>query len=403
MNKVNTQPNPVRHCMVVHSYYPFDETRVQRQAEALYSNGIEVDLICLRFGDEPETETVDGIKVYRLPVNRNKQRGAFAQLFEYLFFLILASMKISSLHLRNRYQVVQVHNLPDFLVFAALLPKVTGSKVILDLHDLMPEFYCARFDTDLDSRIVKIIQWQEKLSCRFADHVITVTESWRQTLIQRGVGADKCSVVMNVPDARYFNRNHEGQPGRSDGFKFIYHGSITERYGLDLVLKALHSFQDKKLDMRLVVHGRGEYLETIKEMIAELKLDQVVELNSEYISTEDLARIVKSSDAGLVPYRRNIFTDGILPTKLMEYVASGVPAIVSRTPAISEYFSEEMVQFFPPEDVGSLAESMLMFYSTPELLENLAMKSEAFNKEYNWRKISQRYVNLVKYLAGASD
>ena len=79
-----------------------------------------------------------------------------------------------------------------------------GVRVILDFHDLMPEFYRERYRGDDTSLSVRLLYLQEKLSCRFADHVITVSEHWRQALIERGVPAHKCSVVMNVADDNIF-------------------------------------------------------------------------------------------------------------------------------------------------------------------------------------------------------
>jgi glycosyltransferase involved in cell wall biosynthesis len=188
--------NHTRQCMVVHAYYPLGETRVEREAHALIARGYEVDVICLRKEGEPAVDFQDRINIHRLPVKRHKRSGLAVQLFEYLVFFILAFVKLTALHLQRRYLIVQVHNLPDFLVFAALVPKVTGARVILDLHDLMPEFCAARFNSDVNSWLVRLVRWQEQLSCRFADHVITVTERWRERLVKRGLPAEKVTVVM---------------------------------------------------------------------------------------------------------------------------------------------------------------------------------------------------------------
>ena len=114
-----------RHCMVVHAYYPLGETRVEREALALIEKGFEVDVICLKDEGELSFENVDGVDVYRLPVMRNK--GGFIKQFgEYLNFFVRVLFKLISLHSKRKYQVIQVHNLPDFLVFSALYPKIRG-------------------------------------------------------------------------------------------------------------------------------------------------------------------------------------------------------------------------------------------------------------------------------------
>ena len=260
--ETDSQTKRLRHCMVVHSCYPFDETRVQREAAALVDSGFDVDVICLRHDSEPTTERLDSVNVFRLPLRRNRKHGRMARLLEYFTGLFLSFFHLSRLHLARRYDVVQIHNLPDFLVFAALIPRLMGSKVILDIHDLMPEFYCSRFNSSFDSLSVRLIRLQERLSCRFAHHVITVTESWRHILIGRSVAPNKCSVVMNLADPRYSDTALAERHRRSNGtFRLIYHGSLTYRYGLDLALQALDVVRREISAVHLIVHGRADRFE----------------------------------------------------------------------------------------------------------------------------------------------
>ncbi len=386
----------MRHCMVVHAYYPFDETRVQRQAEALVERGHVVDVICLRRGSEPSVEEIQGVTAYRIPVRRDNQRGVFGQFFEYLAFLLLAFATVTRQHLRRHYSVVQVHNLPDFLVLAALVPRLTGSRIILDLHDLMPEFYCAKFQSSLSSWPVRLITLQEQLACRFAHHVLTATESWRQTLIRRGVPPSKCTTVMNLADTRYFA---PGSPADdSDCFRLVYHGQITRRYGLDLLLQAMVRVRTTVPNIQLTIHGRGEFLETVRSLIHTLELEDITNIHSEFLSAPELARFILDHHVGVVPYRRDIFTDGILPTKLLEYVALGLPVIAARTSAIMSYFDESMVEPFEPEDVDGLAERILFLYRHPERRQELARNTGRFNSRYSWTSQRERYVDLVESL-----
>jgi glycosyltransferase involved in cell wall biosynthesis len=193
----------LRHCMLVHAYYPLGETRVEREALALAQRGYQVDVICLRDEGELQVDKIDGITIYRLPMKRLKWKNPLSQFVEYMAFFIFASFRLLYLHWNTRYDIVQIHNLPDFLVFAAAFPKLLGARLILDIHDLMPEFFASKTGRSMDSLTVRLLIWQEQLSCRFADHVITVSEHWRKRLISRGVPEHKCSVVMNVADDKH--------------------------------------------------------------------------------------------------------------------------------------------------------------------------------------------------------
>lgn len=427
----------LRHCMVVHAYYPLGETRVAREAMALLDRGHSVDVICLRGENEPVRDVVDGVGVYRLPLRRYKGWGRLVQLLEYLTFFALVLVKLSALHWRKRYHVVQVHNLPDFLIFAAVVPKSMGAKLILDLHDLMPEFFAALTGGTMGSRGVRLLLWQERLSCWFADRVITVTDVWKETLIARGVRADKVHVVMNVADPRIFRR--PAQPRRrakratpaprpqlepalprvgtlpvpssteapnpaSDGapepFRLIYHGTFTHRYGVDLIIRAVARVGERIPHIRLSLLGDGESRADLLALTEQLGLDGVVHFSTRVLPAEELPERIAQSHVGIVPNRSNIFTDGLLPTKLMEYVALGVPVIAARTPTIATYFDETMLRFFTPGHVDELAECIVELYENRDVHRQLVESADRFNQRYNWASVAAEYVELVEQLSG---
>ncbi|HEY0736720.1 MAG TPA: glycosyltransferase family 4 protein, partial [Herpetosiphonaceae bacterium] len=286
------------HCMVVHAYYPVREPRVEREVNALLKHGYTVDVICLRQDGEPATETRDGVRIIRLPVKRHRGKGAAVQLLEYLAFFTAAFARLALLHRRERYDVVQIHNLPDFLVFAALVPKLAGARVILDIHDVMPEFYASRFKSGMSSWPVRLVRWQEWLSCRFADHVITVTDLWRETLIQRGVRPDKVSVVMNVANDQVFQAGAaaEAPERQDDHFNVLYHGTITERYGIDLLIRATDRVRHTIPEVRLTIHGVGEYRDALAQLTAELGLQDYVQFSTRFIPTPEMPQFIRQAD-----------------------------------------------------------------------------------------------------------
>jgi glycosyltransferase involved in cell wall biosynthesis len=392
--------------MVVFAHYPEAETRVQRQAEALINHGYEVDILCLRNPQEASHEVVNDAHVHRLPVSRSYGNvGFFKQFIEYMAFFFAVMGAFFRLYSRRRYPVVQVHNLPDFMVFAAWLPKLRGARIILDLHDLMPEFFAARTGSGMESLLVRFIGLQERLSCRFADHVITVTEVWRQTLISRGVPAHKVSVVMNVADDRIFRRRTNGHapqelPADRPAFHLFYHGNLVARYGIDLVLEAITRLREVTPGLVFTIHNPidSPYKAHLVELSSQLGIEDRVRFSSGLYSMSDLPKLICTADVGLVPYRRDIFTDGILPTKLMEYTALGIPVIAARTPAIEAYFTEDMVQYFTAEDVDDLAGCILSLYSDRQRLSALAQHSDSFNQGFNWSKVGADYVALVERL-----
>lgn len=387
-----------RHCMVVHAYYPLGETRVERQAAALIARGYEVDVFCLREEGEKAFSVEQGANVYRLPVKRHKGRGSGYQLLEYLAFFILVFGKLAVFQMRRKYTAVQIHNLPDFLVFASLIPKLAGAQIILDIHDLMPEFFASKGQLAMNAPGVKLLVWQEWLSCKFAHRIITVTSQWRETLIRRGIPAEKIFVVMNVADACVFRPENQSVQIPTGPLKLIYHGTITKRYGVDLLLRAVKQAQSEVPDIQLTIHGSGEFYAELATLARTLGLANTVHFSTDFLPTADLPKLIQQAHIGIVPNLSDIFTDGILPTKLMEYVALGIPVVAARTPAIEAYFDETMVQFFTPGNIDELANCLITLNTNRQMLPLLAQRANRFNDQYSWEKVASHYIELVEAL-----
>jgi glycosyltransferase involved in cell wall biosynthesis len=386
----------LRHCMVVHAYYPLTETRVQRQAEMLVDAGYAVDVICLRGPGERPRERHRGVAIHRLPVRLNRS-SVRRQFLSYLNFLVLAAARLTRLHLRHPYQTVQIHNLPDFLVFCAAIPKLQRVPVILDLHDLMPEFFAGRFGPRGRRSLARLIRWQERVACRFSDHVITVSDHWRQKLVGRGVPEDKCSVIMNVADEGIFARRRR-PPSAGRQFRLTYHGTVAYRYGLDLAIRAVGLVRDEVPEIHLLILGTGDHMPALVELRRQLGIEAQVEFREDPLPVEDLPNMILSADLGIAPYRTDVFTDEIVPTKLMEYAALGIPCIAARTTAIDAYFRDAMVEFFSPGDAEDLARCIRELRASPERCAELARRSQNFTGRYNWTRIGADYVALVRGL-----
>jgi glycosyltransferase involved in cell wall biosynthesis len=385
-----------RHCMVVHAQYPVGETRVQREALALQDRGIDVDVLCLRGPNEPAREVVDGVTVHRLPIGRHRGRGLAWQMVEYLVFFVLAGATLTARHLRRRYRTVQVHNLPDFLVFCALVPKLTGAGVLLDLHDLMPEFMAAKRGRRMGDPLVRLVAWQERLSCRFADRVITVTDTWRHTLAARSTSIEKVGVVMNLADPRFFAWTPRDRTEVRDTWRIVYHGTLTHRYGVDLLLQAAHDVTDEIPEIHVDLLGDGDAREELIALTAALGLDGKVSFSEGMLAVTALSQAICDADVGVVPNRDDVFTDGLLPTKLLEYVAIGTPVVAARTSGIRAEFDDASVAFFTPGDIGSLADCLRSLHRDRARLNQLSEAAAGFSAGHRWTTEADAYCALVR-------
>ena len=192
-----------RAVVVVYSYYPTDP-RVRRAAEALSKEGAIVELICLQeTDDEPLHEVLNGVNITRIPRKR-RRGGILSYLAEYGAFILIAGLILTRRTIRRRFDLVHVHNMPDFLVFSALIPKLFGAKVILDLHDPMPELMRTLYGLQENSCPVRLLKVLERWSQRFADAIVTVNEACAKIFSERGCAREKITVVMNAPDEEIF-------------------------------------------------------------------------------------------------------------------------------------------------------------------------------------------------------
>ncbi len=248
-----------RHCMVVHAYYPVGEDARPARSPRTHRSGLRGACRVPSECGRAQQGDARGRSDPPAACGASPRSGSSRTTRRISHVLRSAFAKLAVLHSRYRFRTVQVHNLPDFLVFCALVPRLGGTPIILDLHDLTPELYAARAGVGMDHWLVRAVAWQERVSCRFADHVITVTDGWRDRLVQRGMSRDDVSVVMNVADSRLFRPDPALAPARNgEGFHLIYHGTFTHRYGVDLIIDAVDRVREDIPGIQLTLLGAGE-------------------------------------------------------------------------------------------------------------------------------------------------
>jgi glycosyltransferase involved in cell wall biosynthesis len=379
------------------------DPRVRREAEALVDAGYRVVFLARRQPGEPDRETLAGVEVRKFPGLDHGRTSAAGYLVDYAIFLLLLTAHLT--WRPRRYDVIHVNNMPDFLVFAAWLPRLLGRPVIHDVHDLMPELYEEKFGVTPDHWIVRLTALQEKWAARFATAVLTVEERLRQRLAARGIPLEKIEVLMNLPDDRVFALRPappEKPPGAP--FVLVYHGTLARRLGLDLAVEAVARLRERIPAIELRIIGAGEERDALIALRDRLGLGARVTFSDGFVPVERIPSLIADADVGVVPLRISGGTDVMLPTKLLEYVGMGIPCVVPKTGTIGRYFDEAMVQFFEAESVDSLAAAIEGLYRDPARRAKLAeTATERFGRRYAWREHRKVYVSLVDRLTGRTE
>jgi glycosyltransferase involved in cell wall biosynthesis len=381
-------------CMVAYSFYERDN-RVKRYAEALMTRGHVVDVISLRREGQTSYGEIKGARVHRIQSREVNEKGKLTYFLRIARFFIKSAIFVARQHLREPYDLIHVHSVPDFEVFAALIPKLQGAKVILDIHDLVPEFYCSKFGKDHSSLIYKSLVLLEKYSASFADHVIASNHIWHRKLLDRSVAEENSTVILNYPDGSVFHRRTNR---RDDGkLRMIYPGTLNWHQGLDIAIKAFERIKDKVPEAAFHIYGDGPTKEALVKLVKDLRLDGRVLIHGMQ-PLDKIAEIMSGADLGIVPKRNDPFGGEAFSTKTLEFMSLGVPLIVSKTKIDAYYFNDSVVRFFEPDNEVDLADSMLMLLKDGEKRADLARKAESFVKQFMWDTRKEEYLKLVDSL-----
>jgi len=384
-------------CMIVHAYYE-EDPRVRREAETLVAAGWEVDVYGLRRPGEAHAAVVAGVNVHRLPVGRHQGAGLPVYLVEYGAFLFRALWAATRAHRRRRYGLVEVHSLPDYLVFAALPMKLAGVPVLLDLHEAMPEFFRSRFPKAANPVSYRLLRLQEKLSIALANEVMTVNEPLAERLRGLGVKPDHLTVVLNSPDLGLFDpAAHPRREFMTDGaLRIVYTGALTPTYELDVLLRAVASIVRARpnLPVSATLYGRGDAQPALEALAAELGIADRIAFPGR-IPIEDVPAAVAGGDIGIAPTRLDPFTSMSLSTKLLEYAAMEKPVVASRLPTVERYFTPDTLSVYEPGDPESLAGAILDLVDHPDNRLARVDRTGRRVEELSWARQAEAFKAVI--------
>lgn len=381
-------------CMPTYSFYESDN-RVRRYAESLAKAGNTVDVVSLRRIGQSRREVIEGVSVHRIQQRTRNEKGRWTYFSKLLLFLIKSAGFISWKHLKKRYDIVHVHNVPDVEVFAAFLPKISGSKIILDIHDIVPELFCSKFGVKPNSFWFKMLCLKEKLSIAFANHVIVSNGIWQERLVERSTLRNKCSVFLNYPDPAIFSSKALQVNG--DRQKILYPGSLNWHQGLDIALRAFAKIKDEVPRADFHIYGEGPALEALVDLANDLRIKERVAFQNP-IPIREIATVMATATCGIVPKKNNLFGNEAFSTKILEFMALGVPVVVSNTAVDRLYFDPSLVLFFESGNVESLAEKLLLMLTNDALRKQLVENSLKFVQDYTWAKKESNYFALLESL-----
>lgn len=402
--------------LLENDFYP-DDTRVRNEVSLLQSAGYEVSVVTRRKRNEKTFEMVNGARVYRLPQielfkktpprNQNflglwwlRIKSVLGYCTEYFYFTCGSFFVSAWIFMRHGFDVIHAHNPPDTLFLVALPFKLLGRKFVFDHHDLCPELYMSRYETD-GGLLAKLLLIPEWCSLKLADIVIATNESYKHAELSRGGkspetifvvrnGPDQFRMTQVVPSPRLINKRK---------CILAYIGSLNPQDGVDYLLRSLHQlrFSFNRDDFYCVIMGSGDSLEDLRALAVELRLDQHVELPG-YVSEEDLRANLAAADICLDPDPSSPLNDVSTWIKIMEYMACAKP-IVTFDLKETRFSAQSAALYVKPNDELAFAKAIARLMDGPALRKELGdFGRRRVENELQWSVVSQELLAAYRYL-----
>ncbi len=386
--------------MVTHSFYERDN-RVIRYAEALARRGDTVDVLALRNNPSlPREAVVNGVRLHRIQDRfGKKERAKVSFLWPMLQFLIASSRRVAVEHRRNAYDLVHVHNVPDFLVLAAWYPRLTGARVILDIHDILPEFYCSKFNASEASLLTWGLRKLEAISAGLADHVILANDLWLERYTARSAAKEHCSVFINYVDPKMFAPRPRIRAAA--GPVILFPGGLQSHQGLDVAIRAVGRLRMRLPCAEFHIYGDGDMKPSLVALAQQLGLGEAVRF-FEPLPIDEIAGVMANADLGVVPKRADSFGNEAYSTKIMEFMALRIPVVVSSTKVDRYYFNDSVVRFFESGNVDDMADAMFEVLSNGGLRQEMVARAGEYVARNNWDVHKSDYLQLVDALVARS-
>jgi glycosyltransferase involved in cell wall biosynthesis len=347
---------------------PFpQDLRVRREANALHAAGYRVSVICPAHKGQPFRETIRGVRVLRYPAPP-AAHGFLGYVWEYGYSMLASFLLSVLVFCGEGFDVVHAHNPPDTFVFIALFYKLFDKRFVYDHHDLSPEMYQAKFRGGGKPAVYRALVWLEKLSCRFADHVIATNESYAKIARERGgVPEQRVTIVRNGIELSRLEETIRPDGGLEAMGKTIigYVGVMGFQDGVDYLVRALHHlvYGLGRRDFHCILIGGGDAWPDLKAQAHELGLDEYVRFTG-FVFGAELRRYLSASDICVDSAPSSPYSDCSTMFKIMEYMSLG-KAIVAFDLPEHRFTAQHAAVYVPPNDERAFAQALAELMDDP--------------------------------------
>jgi glycosyltransferase involved in cell wall biosynthesis len=392
---------PRRVAVVAYAEYAWDP-RVRREAETLAENGYVVDVVALRPRSGRSSSQSAGVHLHEVPLGTHRgSRLRYA--YQYAMFFLLSTVFLLRLQFRRGFDVVHIHSLPDFQVFCSLPLKFWHIPVLLDLHEAMPEIIAARFGTSTRAVLPQVAALLERLSARFADHVVAANDGIREAVISRGVAPEHITAVYNGSDPPQQGLSAEEvrhKLGLPPGRLLVHAGGINPERDLETLLRAVAQLPSDA-NTCLVIAGDGDagYLRALGKLVYALGIASRVMFVGK-LSVGEARALMALSEVGVVTLEANPLTELAWPTRVPEFAGLNKPLVVPQLRFLQSVL-QDGAQYYAPGDASSLARMIDGILRDPEKSNRAVAKARQICRRFDWSAMREILLGIYHSLEAA--
>jgi glycosyltransferase involved in cell wall biosynthesis len=385
--------------IVENNSYP-EDVRVRREAETLANTGHRVTVIAPRKTRKSWRETINGVHVVRFPLPITGG-GVISYVVEFGLGTFIPAFLVLVEWIRFGLDVVHVHNPPDSLFIAGILPKLLGKRLVYDHHDLAPELYLAKAQVT-GGPLYRLLLLFERFSCNFADYIITVNDSYRRSDVTRNhVREDRTVVVRNGPPLSHTAPIEGDDLLHQRGEVVIaYLGNISHQDGVDHLIEALRHLRHELgyTDWYAAIIGPMDDHAFLAKLVKDYSLEDDVWFAG-YQPEPRWRALIAGSDIGVVPDPANPVAEKSTMIKMMDYMAHGKP-VVAYDLVENRVSGGDAALYAQASDPSDLARQLARLIDSPALRAQLGELGrsrirESLAWEYSERELLRLYNELI--------
>jgi len=346
-----------------------------------------------------QREEMDGIQIIRVWSYITRNEGFAKRVLDYVSYMITAS--VAALFVR-RVDIIVGTSPQFFTACAANIVSVLKRRPwVFELRDIWPESIRA-VNAMKRSRV---LDWLEKLELflyRKVAAVVSVTQSFRQNLIERGIEGRKIHVITNGVDTSRFrpiarDTELEEKLGLEGKFVAGYIGTHGLAHGLDTLLEAATILKKDpgSRDIHILFLGDGAKKSALMDRARRENLNNVIFLDS--VEKDEVTRYWSLLDVAIIHLKKNDLFKTVIPSKLFECMGMGIPVLHGVEGESADIVEKYQVGVTSePENAEMLSAKLLKLQNDGELLKRLASNGAAAARIYDRAKLAGEMLALLE-------